>query len=115
MKPLARFLFLLCLLPGLLSGPLLPPALAGVVELVICADGGPRTIHLGADGAPVRADECPHPCIACGPGALELPPVGFPVRITAGHEFAFCSAGAVRVAPAQSVLFPAPRGPPMPV
>lgn len=84
--------------------------------MVICADGGPQTIRLGPDGTPISPeDECGQCCIACGPGAAVLPVVSSPVRQVVLHDVTHGPAATSVLPPAPGFLFPAPRGPPMPV
>ncbi|MBE0452733.1 MAG: hypothetical protein IBX58_03545 [Roseovarius sp.] len=112
MKPLLRFLWLLCLLPGLATGILPLPGQALGLEMVICADGTEHVIRVGLDGQPVEIEEdCSLCCAACGPAPALLPCMITLARPALRAVGATMSARTA-VLPARAALFPAPRGPP---
>lgn len=112
MTSILRFLWLICLLPGLATGVLLLPGQAAGQEMVICADGAEHVIRIGADGAPIEQDEdCELCCAACGPAPALLPdPVLCPQAAARPVVRSFLAPALVL--PARAPLFPAPRGPP---
>ncbi|PKQ13623.1 MAG: hypothetical protein CVT70_04225 [Alphaproteobacteria bacterium HGW-Alphaproteobacteria-1] len=112
MKPLLRFLWLLCLLPGLATGSLPLPGQAAGLEMVICADGAEHVIRVGLDGQPVETEEdCALCCVACGPTPALLPDIISLPRPALRASGAILSPRSA-VLPARAALFPAPRGPP---
>lgn len=112
MTPLLRFLWMICLLPGLATGILPLPGQAAGMEMVICADGVEHVIRVGADGQPVEPDEaCALCCAACGPVPALLPELITPPRLDLRARVAPVVARPALL-PVRPALFPAPRGPP---
>lgn len=113
MKALARFLLLLCLLPGLVTGLLPLPGQAAGLEMVICAEGGAQTIRIAPDGTPMSDAACDDCCPACGPTLAQSgEPAGLSLPFALRPDLA--TRPARSAAPARSAhLFPAPRGPPI--
>jgi hypothetical protein len=113
MTPLLRFLWLLCLLPGLATGILPLPGQALGLEMVICADGAEHVIRVGMDGQPVEDEgDCAQCCAACGPAPAFLPDMIALPRPALRAAGASASAR-VALLPERAALFPAPRGPPL--
>ena len=115
MKTLARILLVLCLLPGLLTGTLPLPGQAAGGEMVICADGGEQLVRIGPDGTPISHDDCQQCCLGCGPVLALSADVARPGAALDLVAVALATP-APQVAPTRPAhLFPAPRGPPLPV
>lgn len=113
MKALARFLLLLSLLPGLITGTLPLPGQANGMDMVICADGGEELIRIAPDGTPMPVGgDCEQCCLASSPTlALSPDPAGLShlqSLISAHLE----PAGLALVLLPPDWLFPIPRGPP---
>ncbi|MGX0902447.1 hypothetical protein ACSSV8_001011 [Roseovarius sp. MBR-79] len=113
MTPLLRFLWLLCLLPGLATGLLPLPGRALGLDMVICTGGAEHVIRVGLDGQPVETEEdCALCCAACGPAPALLPDTTAMPR-PASHALRASVFPRVALLPERAALFPAPRGPPL--
>ncbi|MFN3937447.1 MAG: hypothetical protein ACK4KW_07685 [Gemmobacter sp.] len=107
-----RILLLMALLPGLVTGILPLPGAAAGFAMDICADGGPVTVRLDAEGGPRPDTPCEDCCLVCGPGPLALPAPMGAVGLADGSHVVRLPAATELPAPARFLLS-RPRGPPV--
>ncbi|WP_156209356.1 hypothetical protein [Pseudorhodobacter wandonensis] len=105
---------LLCVCVSLYSGALnaAAPMGSGLMEMVICADGGAKTITVDANGQPVSPSAACCDCLVCNAPTTVFPSAAFEFGV-APSQFSKLTVLALHQTPAPIIISrPQARGPP---